>query len=219
MTDLLHRLNFTYKKPKHIPGKADAEAQKTFIKKYKRLKKSIKPEDRIYFMDGVHPLHNSQPAYGWIMEGTEKELKTNTGRERININGAYDIKNHQLVFHEDESVNAQSTIALLQKMMLRQPKGKIYAISDNARYYHSKEVRAFIKKHRRIKFIFLPPYSPNLNLIERLWKFFKKKITYNQYYEKFAVFRKECLDFFKNISIYREELQKLMTENFHVIQA
>jgi len=61
ITDLLHRLNFTYKKPKHIPGKADAAAQQAFIKKYKRLKKKLEPEDRIYFTDGVHPLHNSQP--------------------------------------------------------------------------------------------------------------------------------------------------------------
>jgi transposase len=219
ITDLLHRLNFTYKKPKHIPGKADAKAQEAFIKKYKRLKKTLMPVDNLYFMDGVHPLHNSQPAYGWIKKGEEKELKANTGRQRININGAYDIKNHRLVFHEDESVNAQSTVALLQKLMNRQPQGKIHIISDNARYYRSKEVRTYLEKHRRIHFIFLPPYSPNLNLIERLWKFFKKKITYNRYYEKFAVFREECLYFLRHLSVYKEELKSLMTENFQLLQA
>ena len=66
MTSLLHQLGFTYKKPKHIPGKADIEAQNAFIKKYRRLPKKKAPEDRIYFMDGGHPMHNSQPAYGWI---------------------------------------------------------------------------------------------------------------------------------------------------------
>lgn len=219
MTYLLHRLNFTYKKPKHIPGKADASAQEAFVKKYRHLKKNMKQADTLYFMDGVHPLHNSQPAYGWIQKGEEKELKANTGRQRININGAYDIKNHRLVFHEDESVNAQSTIALLQKLLHRQTDGKIYIISDNARYYRSKEVRTYLKKHRRIKFVFLPPYSPNLNLIERLWKFFKKKITYNRYYEKFAVFREKCLDFLRQLKLYKKELENLMTENFQLLQA
>lgn len=219
ITALLHRLNFTYKKPKHIPGKADRKAQEEFVKQYERLRSNKKEEDKIYFMDGVHPLHNSQPAYGWIKKGEEKELKANTGRERLNINGAYDIETHQLVFHEDESVNAQSTITLLQKLQNKQSTGKIYIISDNARYYRSKAVRTYVKEHPRIKFIFLPPYSPNLNLIERLWKFFKKNITYNKYYEKFALFRQECLNFLQHISIYKEELKKLMTENFQLLQA
>jgi len=153
------------------------------------------------------------------MKRTEKELKANTGRQRININGAYDIKNHQLVFHEDVSVNAQSTIALLQKIMNRQPTGKIFIISDNARYYHSKVVQTFLEEHQRIKFVFLPPYSPNLNLIERLWKFFKRNITYNRYYEEFAVFREKCLEFLQHISDYKEQLKNLMTENFQVLQA
>lgn len=65
----------------------------------------------------------------------------------------------------------------------------------------------------------LPPYSPNLNIIERLWKFFKKKVIYNSYYEKFTVFRKYCLDFFRHLGKYRAELQTLMTDNFQLIQA
>ena len=62
MTGLLHQLGFTYKKPKHIPGKADIEAQEAFIKKYRKLRKNKAPEDNTYFMDGVHQMHNSQPA-------------------------------------------------------------------------------------------------------------------------------------------------------------
>lgn len=66
MTSLLHQLGFTYKKPKHVPGKADNEAQKAAINKYRRPQKKNAPEDRINFMDGGHPMHNFQPAYGWI---------------------------------------------------------------------------------------------------------------------------------------------------------
>jgi transposase len=219
MTKLLHRLGFTYKKPKHIPGKANQQAQEEFVKKYNELKENKATEDRIYFMDGVHPLHNSQPAYGWIKKGEEKTLKTNTGRQRVNINGAYDIENRTVTIREDESINAQSTIALLEQMLKNQPFGMLYIILDNARYYRSKLVQEFIGKNPRIQFMHLPPYSPNLNIIERLWKFFKKKTTYNKYYEKFAVFQEKCIDFFQNIEKYKNELESLMTDNFQIIQA
>lgn len=219
MTSLLHQMGFSYKKPKHIPGKANQKAQEEFIEKYNELKDSKTADDQIYFMDGVHPLHNSQPAYGWIKKGKEQVLKTNTGRMRLNINGAYNIENHKAIIREDKSINSQSTIALLEQMLKEQPLGMLYIILDNAKYYHSQLVKDFLNKNQRIQFVFLPPYSPNLNLIERLWKFFKKKTTYNEYYEKFAIFRKACLNFFDNIENYKDELLSLMTENFQLIQA
>ncbi len=67
-------------------------------------------------MDGVHPMYNSQPAYGWIKKRKEAILKTNMGRQRVNINRAYDIENQKVVTREDERVNAQSPIALLVQM-------------------------------------------------------------------------------------------------------
>lgn len=219
MTNLLHALGFRYKKPKHVPGKANIEAQFEFIDTYEKLKKEKKQEDRIYFMDGVHPLHNSQPAYGWIRKGTDMVIQSNTGRQRLNLNGAYNLEDHKAVVQESDSINAQSTISLLKKMMKKQPLGMIYVILDNARYYRSKLVRDFVQKNSRINLVFLPPYSPNLNIIERLWKLFKKKVTYNKYYEKFAIFREHCLQFFKDLKKYYGELETLMTDNFQLIHA
>lgn len=218
MTSLLHQLGFTYKKPKHIPGKADIEAQKAFLKKYRSIQKKKAPEDKIYFMDGVHPMHNSQPAYGWIKKGKDMVLKANTGRQRINLNGAYNLEDHTVIIQEADMINGQSTVSLLTEMLQKQPLGKIFVIQDNARYYRSELVQQFVKKNNRIRMLFLPSYSPNLNVIERLWKFFKKKILYNTYYAEFAVFRKYCLSFFRNIEKFRCELQTLMTDNFQLIQ-
>lgn len=216
MTCLLHRMGFSYKKPKHLPGKADRQKQEAFIREYEALKQCKQAEDKIYFMDGTHPLHNSQMGYGWIKKGKERFIKSNTGRERVNINGAYDIENHRAIVREDQSINAQSTVALLEQMLGEQPLGVLYIILDNARYYRSKEVRDFLSKQPRIQFMFLPPYSPNLNLIERLWKFVKKKVAYNQYYEKFSVFREAFMDFFQKLADHRKELETLMTEKFQL---
>jgi hypothetical protein len=78
----------------------------------------------------------------------------------------------------------------------------------------------FLRAYRRLrKLLYLPPYAPNLNLIERLWKFFKKHVLYNQYYETLTEFRVACLKFFKkkNIRKYRQQFDTLLTDNFEII--
>ena len=71
----------------------------------------------------------------------------------------------------------------------------------------------------RIKLLFLPPYSPNLNLIERLWKYFRKIVLYNKYYETFDEFKNACKSFFRRIKRYRDDISSLLTENFQIIGA
>jgi transposase len=152
-----------------------------------------------------------------MKKGFDYTNESNTGRQRVNINGAYSIEDHKVVIDEAETINAQSTIALFKKLMKEQPLGIIYIILDNARYYRSRVVREFLQKNLRIQLMFLPAYSPNLNIIERLWHFFKKKVVYNTYYEDFEYFRRCCIQFFKKLDNYRPEIQTLMTENFQVI--
>ena len=154
-----------------------------------------------------------------IKKGEEKHIKTNTGRNRLNINGVYDVEEKKVIAREDESVNAQSTVKLLTQLLSHQPKGKLYVILDNARYYRSEFVKEFLKGNTRIKFVFLPPYSPNLNLIERIWKYVKKKVAYNKYYEEFSVFRRKFLYRLNNLEPFQDELETLMTERFQLFPA
>ena len=219
MKDLLHRLSYVYKKPKLVPGKADVKAQEEFIEFYKELKVIKGAHDPVYFMDGSHPQHNSVAAYGWIKKGKVKKLKSNTGRQRLNINGAFNIDELSTVVGYDDSINAQSTISLLKKIESKHPCSEIiYTICDNARYYRSKMVREYLEKSK-VKLVFLPPYSPNLNLIERLWKYFHKIVLYNKYYETFDEFKNACKSFFRRIKRYKGELSSLMTENFQIISS
>ena len=219
VTNLLHRMGYTYKKPKAVHGKADALAQEQFVRKYKTLKKHKKPHDPIYFMDGVHPQHNNVPAFGWIKKGETKTIKSNTGRTRLNLNGVINAETHQVVIRHDETIDAQSTIVLFKMLEKKHRKAeKIYVIADNARYYRSKVVKAFLI-NSRIKLIFLPPYSPNLNLIERLWKYFRKKILYNKYYETFAELKEQAMAFFANIKEHKAALRTLLADNFEIIAA
>ena len=114
------------------------------------------------------------PAYGWIKRGKEKGVKSNSGRQRIKINGVYSPIDGEIITRNDERINSQSTIELLKTIENKHPElSKIFIIRDNAKYYSSQLVKEYLETSK-IEFIPLPSYSPNLNLIERLWKFFKK---------------------------------------------
>jgi transposase len=216
VTDLLHRLGFSYKKPTHVPGKQDPAQQEAFLREYERLKARKGDKDPIYFADATHPQHNSIPAYGWIKKGQEKELKANCGRQRLNINGAINLETLTPVTGFYDTINADAALDLFRKIEARHPRAKvIYVIVDNARYYRSRVLKKALKG-TKIKLIFLPPYSPNLNLIERFWKFFKKKVLNNRYYETFAEFEQACKNFFRQWKRYVPELQTLLVENFHI---
>lgn len=214
---LLHRLGFSYKKTKQVPGKADPKSQRAFLKVYKKIKLHLEKYDELYFTDASHPQHNSMPAYAWIPTGEEKEIKTNTGRERLNLNGALNARDHSAVVLPAETVNADAMIDLFKALEAKHPKAKtIHLIMDNARYNHARIVREY-EKTSRIRLHYLPPYAPNLNLIERLWKFFHKKTLYNEYYPTYLEFKTASLDFFENMHQYKDELDTLLVENFHII--
>lgn len=216
MRDLLHRLDYEYKKPKLVPGNPDIDAQEDFVKYYEEFM-SKKPKDaEVLFVDAVHPEHNTMAAYGWIKRGEKKELKTNSGRQRLNLHGAINAETHELTLLESETINKDSTLQLLEVIERKYFfASTIYLILDNASYHYSKEVKEFLK-NTRIKLVFLPAYSPNLNLIERLWKFFKKKVLYNKYYKNLKEFRGACIDFFSNINLYSVDIARFMNADFEM---
>lgn len=219
VTKLLHRLGFSYKKPKIVPGKADRAKQEEFLQTYNQIKENLGSNDQIYFLDSTHPEHNTKPSYGWILKGkaNDKLIKTNSGRERLNLSGALNLNSKQAVILSEETINRFVTLKLLKKLERTQPRGRIYLILDNATYYHAKVVTDYVKKKKRITLLFLPSYSPNLNVIERLWRFFHSKITWNHYFETLEEFKKETLRFFKHLDKYKPELDNLLTDNFQLV--
>lgn len=217
MAKLLKRLGFVYKKPKVVPGKANGKAQEEFFKKtLEPCLEKASDESPVYFGDATHPTHNVQPHYGWILKGSDKAVKTNSGRQRININGAICFHTKELVYCEDETINRESAISLLGKIRAKHDADKtITVILDNARYNRAKEVIRYASE-RKINLVFLPSYSPNLNLIERFWKFFKEKVC-TQYYEHFGEFKKATMDFLDNVAKYKEHLTSLLSPNFRIM--
>ena len=201
-----------------MPAKADLAAQEAFVKDFEAfLMSAISKQEVVYFVDAVHPQHNTRSAYVWIAKGSAKEIPSNSGRARLNLNGAINVENPtEVLIREDKCINAQITWDLYQDLGKKHPnKDTIYVICDNARYYKNKVLQAKLK-NSKIKQVFLPFYSPNLNLIERLWKFLRKKVIDYEFYEDFQQFRKSIFNFFDHIDDYQKELEKLIAWNFHI---
>lgn len=205
MRHWLKRHNFSYKKPALVPGKANKEQQQQWLAEYEKLRQGLPEDETIGFIDGVHPTHNVQPAYGWIRTGVRKEIPANTGRERINLSGMIDVIQHSVIIQEDKTLNAEATIQFFQKIEAAYPnKRKIHIFCDNAPYYRNKAVKRYLE-NSRVELHFLPPYSPNLNPIERLWKWMKERVIYNTYYEHFEEFKMAVIGFFALLSTVTSE--------------
>jgi transposase len=216
MTNLLHRLGFVYKKTKQVPGKTDLSRQEQFIREYKTLKRGLAPKDKIYFLDATHPQHNNMPFYGWIYKGEEKTIKTNSGRNRLNLNGALNLAAMEITVLAEATIDTDAMKRLIRELDRKRGTGDLYLIVDNAKYNHSHKLKEFLRFYSEVHLFYLPPYSPNLNIIERLWRFFHKKY-HDRYFAKFKDFEKSVLSFFENINQYNGELKTLLTDSFQTL--
>ena len=122
---------------------------------------------------------------------------------------------HEMVTVINEAyINAWSVVELMRKIRIANPTGKIVLVMDNARYQACYVVKSAAHM-MRIDLLFLPPYSPNLNLIERVWKFIRKKCLNSVYHENFGVFSKAITECISNFGTeHKEELRTLLQWNF-----
>jgi len=171
---------------KQIPAKADVQAQATF--KTQSLEPLIEQAQQrqlhLFFVDAAHFV--MLPFLGYLYSLTVRYVKSTSGRKRFNVLGALNAISHELVTISNHAyINALSVCELLEKLHHLYRDLPIVLVMDNARY---QKCQLVLEKAQslNIQIIFLPPDSPHLNLIERLWKFVKKKVLYNNY--TFAVF-------------------------------
>jgi transposase len=156
---------------------------------------------------------------GWLWCFVRVVVRAPSGRQRFNVLGALNAITHQLITVTNESyINSVSVCSLLEKIVLLGLQGPITLVMDNARY---QRCRLVMEKARDLdmELLFLPPYSPNLNLIERLWKFVKKECLSATYYEHFALFKQAitaCLS--ETAGRHQSALNTLLTLEFQTLQ-
>lgn len=202
-----------------VPSKADPEKQKTFLEEElePRLEETKQGKRHVFFVDAAHFV--MQPFLGFLWCFVRQFIQAPSGRKRFNVLGALHATTLQVVtFTNDSYINSLSVAKLMCQIAVEFSSLPITLVMDNASYQRCYFVRD-LATALGIELLFLPPYSPNLNLIERLWKFVKKKCLYSEYYETFPDFQKAISDCVAEADgKHKQELASLLTLKFQTFK-
>jgi hypothetical protein len=157
------------------------------------------------------------------LRGQRLKIGVGGGRKRFNILGAYCPLDQDYIDLRQAggTISYAQVIELLEKIQKQHPDVAVFVLHlDNARYQHARALKEWIATNQEntgVEFDLqhVPPYSPNLNLIERLWKFLRKHAL-RQWHETFEAMQAAVAKVLDNLADYRDELTSLMTEKFHI---
>jgi transposase len=210
---------FSYKKPKVVPKNADPVKQRAFVSLYDKIMNEAALEgEPVLFGDSVHPSQQTRPSYGWIKRGKDKPLETTGARKRVNLMGVLNLETMRFGYKEFDTINGEAAVTFLKEVEKMYPDHqRIHLILDQAGYHTAQETRDFLKTSQ-IKVYYLPPRSPNLNPIERLWKIMHEYVSNNRVYERFKDFKKSLFDFFDHtMPNIKDILVSRITDNFQTL--
>jgi transposase len=202
-----------------IPAKADPDQQVAYLAQElePRLAEAQAGQRAVFFMDAAHFV--LAPFLGFLWSVTRLFIQAPSGRQRFNVLGALNAITHELVTVTNDSyITATEVCALLQKLAALNLGVPLTVFLDNARYQKCAVV-INTAANLQIELGFLPAYSPNLNLIERLWKFVKKQCLYSKYYADFATFKsaiETCLS--ETHTVHKSTLDSLLTLRFQTFK-
>lgn len=220
MTKWLHRHGFSYKKPKGTPSKADALAQEAWVEGYEKFMNEVPEDEPILFGDGVHPTMATKITYGWIRKGQDKLIETTASRTRMNLFGALNLETMTAIIAPYETLNQDSMAEYFGLLRQQYPNaGKIHVILDNGSYNRAEKTKEAAKEFG-IVLHYLPPYSPNLNPIERLWKVMNEYVRNNVFFKSAKEFREAILTFFeKTWPQIANSMKDRINDNFQIIKS
>ncbi len=209
MNKWLHRHGFSYKKRKGVPHQFNEYEQKAFIKEYEALKANKAADDVILFVDAVHPTQATKITSGWIRKGVDKMIETTGSRTHLNIMGALNLSDIS------NTINKESVAGFLMRLGEYYPfEQKIHLTLDGAAYHRAALVKDIAWIYN-IQLNDLPPYSPNLNPIERLWKVMNEQARNDVYFATKRDFVSVINHFFSNtLPKIAASLETRLTDNF-----
>ncbi len=200
-----------------IPAKADPAVQAAYLEQEiePRLAQAQAGQRAVFFVDAAHFV--LAPFLGFLWSVTRIFIRAPAGRQRFNVLGALNAITHELIcVTTDTYITAESVCALLHKLATLNVTVPISIFLDNARYQKCALVLATAAS-LHIELCFLPAYSPNLNLIERLWKFVRKQCLYSKYYSEFGAFKSAIADCLSQThSTHKAALDSLITLRFQL---
>lgn len=216
MRKYLKSLGVKFRKVGGIPAKADVEKQKEFLEKelQPRLDEAKDGKRDVYFVDAAHFVLGAFLGFLWSF--TRIFVKTPSGRQRFNVLGALNAISKELITITNTTYITSTQVCELLKKIALISHNPITLVLDNARYQRC-DLVVNLAKELGIELLFLPPYSPNLNLIERVWKFTKKQCLNSKYYSDFNLFKSAISSFLSSMhQVHATKLKTLLTLEFQL---
>ncbi|KAA6350104.1 hypothetical protein EZS27_002467 [termite gut metagenome] len=184
----------------------------------KKLQEKIATGDyEVYYEDECHFKLTLRIIRAWFLAGSHPEIKSPVERFKVSIFGAMG-KNGQLITLQNEKFNAETFRLFLEKLVKEASVGnkengkqkKILLVLDNAKYHHAKILQPWIECVSNIlELFFLPPYSPDLNAIEMLWKKTRRNVTHNRFFKSLEVLRYDLSLYWSIFNVPNNELTNL----------
>jgi transposase len=216
MRSYVKKLGAGYRKVCGIPAKVDVEKQRLFKEQEldPKLEEAKAGKRTVYFVDAAHFVLGAFLGFLWSL--SRILVKTPSGRQRFNVLGALNAITKELLTVTNDTYITSIQVCELLKIIAQNSVNPITVVLDNAKYQRCKLVMN-LAKELGIELLFLPPYSPNLNLIERVWKFVKKQCLNSLYYPDFASFREAISSFVNQMhETHKNELRSLLALNFQL---
>lgn len=216
MRTYIKSIGVQHRKVNSVPAKVDIDAQKKFHddQLQPRLAEAKAGKRAVYFVDAAHFVLGAFLGYLWSF--LRVFVRTPSGRQRFNVLGALNAITKELSMITNDSYITSIQVCELMRNLVKNSTLPITVVLDNARYQRCHLVME-LAKELSIELLFLPPYSPNLNLIERLWKLVKKECLYSKYYDNFSLFSSAIQRFLTTMhNTHREKLDSLLTLNFQM---
>ena len=216
MRDYLKSLKIRPRKTYGIPAKADPEKQEQFLNDelLPRLKEAEDKKREVFFVDAAHFVWGA--FFGILWSLVRKVVKVPAGRKRFNVLGALNAITKELITVTNETYITAVQVCELIDIIATKTKIPATLVMDNARYQRCRMVMEHAEK-RGIELLFLPSYSPNLNLIERIWKFVKKKCLNSQYHPTFESFKQSISCLLETMHLQQKDaLKTLLTLKFQL---
>lgn len=211
----MKRHGFHFLKTGHIPAKVNTTQQRDWVEETLKpvIKAAQNGEVHLLYLDAAHFVLQPFLCCLWCI--SRVFIKASPGRNRINVLGAVNAITKEVSTYSNTTyICANCLISFLKQLKEQYNDKPIAIVLDNARYQHCFVVKA-IAAGLGMHLLFLPPYSPNLNIIERLWKYTKKEILNAEYYDAPAKFHSAITTFFQNINQNsKADLQNLLTLKF-----
>jgi transposase len=199
MTAWLKRNGFSFKKSQPLPAKADPAAQAAWVEACRALKASLAQGEKVVFLDATHPAMSTRLGWSWSLRGGRESVKTHSSQLRVNVLGTLDPESMRMTTTFPPRVDGHALGVHLRKLDRAHPRpagAKLHVVLDNGSYNRSKAT-AEVASKLGIELLFLPPYSPNLNLVERAWALMNELARDDVYFPDFAIFESTIKNFFQ----------------------